>query len=263
MTRVRVQWEVAKTSLRRATTYRGATFAGAFTNTVFGFIKAYTLPAVFASRTHVGSLDRTAALTFGFVDQGFIAVISAFGWREVAERVLTGDIATDLARPTSFVGYWTASQLGNATFAVLFRGLPPFLAASLVFHLRLPTSLATVVGFVLTVAGAALVAAHFWIVVNLSAFWLVEIRGVIQLAVLLMNGLSGLLIPLQFAPDAVVHVLRATPFAACVQLPTEVFLQRQSALGVLAVQTVWVVLLSLAARLVLRAATHKLVVQGG
>lgn len=260
---MRVAWEVGKSSLRRATTYRGATLAGAFTNTVFGFVKAYTLIAVFASRTHVGSLDRTAAITFSFVDQGFIAAISAFGWREVAERVRTGDIATDLARPTSFVGYWTASQLGNAAFAVLFRGLPPFLAASLVFHLRLPTSALAVAGFVATIIGAAVVAAHFWLVVNLAAFWLVEIRGVLQMGVLLMNGLSGLLIPLQFAPDAIAHVLRATPFAACVQLPTEVFLQRQSALGVLAAQAAWIVVLAIAARVVLRAATHKLVVQGG
>lgn len=36
-------WEVAVRSYRRQAIYRGATLAGVFTNSVFGFIHAYVL----------------------------------------------------------------------------------------------------------------------------------------------------------------------------------------------------------------------------
>lgn len=42
---MRLYTEVARRSFRRYAAYRGATVAGIFTNTVFGFIKAYVLIA--------------------------------------------------------------------------------------------------------------------------------------------------------------------------------------------------------------------------
>ena len=61
---MRLYWEVAHRTFRRMTTYRAATFAGVFTNTVFGFLLAYVMVAVFQQRQTVGSFDLTDALTF-------------------------------------------------------------------------------------------------------------------------------------------------------------------------------------------------------
>ena len=128
-------------SYRRFSTYRGATFAGVFTNTVFGFLMAYVLLAVVHDAGgKVGGLDADAAVTYTFVAQGFLATVGAFGELGIGERIRTGDIVIDLYRPVDFQQYWLAQDLGRAAFQAIFRGVPPFLLGALVFDLQVPSS---------------------------------------------------------------------------------------------------------------------------
>jgi len=49
---------------RRHATYRAATFAGAFTNTVFGILRAYVLIALWQARPGLAGYDVADAVTF-------------------------------------------------------------------------------------------------------------------------------------------------------------------------------------------------------
>jgi len=72
--------------------------AGVFTNTIFGFIQAYILLAVFRTgRTSGATTPRTRSPTSG--GAGADHDVYAFGWTELALRIRDGSIATDLARP--------------------------------------------------------------------------------------------------------------------------------------------------------------------
>ena len=83
---LRFYWEVAVRGYRRYATYRGATAAGIFTNTVFGFIRCYILIALFTARPHVGGYTVTDALTYTWLGQGLLMTIYIWGWYEIAER---------------------------------------------------------------------------------------------------------------------------------------------------------------------------------
>src|SRR4051795_5926449 len=148
---MRWMWEVAARSYRRHSTYRGATFAGVFTNTVFGFILAYVMLAVMAERSVIGGFDATDAVTFTFVTQGMLMVIGIFGSTEIADRIRTGDVVSDLYRPVDFQAYWLADMYGRSVFYAIFRGVPPFLIGAFVFHLRVPSSLGVWLSFVVSV----------------------------------------------------------------------------------------------------------------
>ena len=52
---MRLYLEVARRSYARISTYRSATVAGVFTNTVFGFLLAYVLRAVYTARNVVAA----------------------------------------------------------------------------------------------------------------------------------------------------------------------------------------------------------------
>ena len=58
---IRLYWELARRGYRRYAAYPGATVAGVFTNTVFGFLQAYILLAVFEQRAEIGPYDRSDA----------------------------------------------------------------------------------------------------------------------------------------------------------------------------------------------------------
>jgi ABC-2 type transport system permease protein len=266
MSSVRLYVEVARSTFRRVTTYRAATVAGVVTNTVFGFILAYVLLAVFRQRGTVGGFDATDAVTFVFVTQGMLMVIGIFGNFEMAERIRTGDVAIDLSRPYDFQAWWLAVHYGKAPFYFLFRGLPPFVFGALVFHLRLPPNAPTAAAFVVSVVLAVGVAAAYGFIIQSFAFWLLDIRGPSQVGWIVAQFFAGTYVPLVLFPSWLEPIARALPFASMIQLPVEVFLGKHPGadlLGVYALQAAWLAALVAVGRVLLARATHRLVIQGG
>lgn len=263
---MRAYWETAVRGYRRYATYRGATFAGAFTNTIFGVMRGYVLLALLASRPQVGGYDASDALTYVWLTQAMIMITYLWGWNELALRIVSGDVAVDLSRPIDFQGYWLAGDLGRALFHAIFRGIPPLLLGGLLFTLRIPIAPGRWFVFIASLVLATVLSFSLRFIVNLTAFWLLDYRGILNVTTLTWTFLAGFVIPLNFLPEGPRDVLEALPFAGILQVPIDVFLGKRQGLdllGALAFQAVWAAVLLLAGRLLLAAAVRKLVVQGG
>jgi|SRR5215207_787345 len=263
---LRLGYELARRGYRRYAAYPGATWAGVFTNTFFGFLIAYALLAVFDQRDSVGSYDAQDAVTYTWLAQGMLMTVYVWGWFEVALRVRSGDVATDLQRPLDFQLYWLAQDLGRATYHAIFRGIPPFLLGALVFDVLVPGDPAVWLAFVASVFLAVVVSFAFRFLFNLAAFWLLDYRGAGILAMVASTFFSGQIVPLAFFPDWLETLAWALPFAAMVQAPIEVWLGHAEGLelvGLLALQAFWAVVLLGVGRAVLAAGMRKLVIQGG
>ena len=263
---MRLYWEVARRGFRRYATYRAATVAGVLTNSVFGLIRAYILIAVFRQRGTIGTFDVTDAITFTFVTQGLLMPVGAFGRMDISERIRTGDVVVDLYRPVDFQAYWFAHDAGRAAFELFARGIPPVLVGALVFHLRLPSSPAVWLAFMVSLAMAMVVSFAVSFLVNLTAFWLIDDRGANQLASSIQLFLSGILLPIVLFPGWLEAIARNSPFAAMVELPVEVMLGKHrggALISVLGVQLLWAAVATGCGRVALAAATRKVVIQGG
>ncbi|MFI9200094.1 ABC transporter permease [Streptomyces sp. NPDC053048] len=266
---MRLYAAVAVSGFRRHATYRVATVAGVFTNTVFGFIVAYTYIALWNERPHLGGYDQAQALTFVWIGQALLSAASLIGGgfqEELQERIRSGDIAVDLYRPADLQGWWLAADLGRAAFQLLGRGVVPLTVGALAFELALPDDALTWLWFLLSVSVGLVVGFALRYLVALCSFWLLDGSGVGMLSALLCMFFSGTLLPLNVFPGAFGEVARALPWAALLQVPADVLLGRHHGAGLvraLAFQVGWAVLLLAAGRLLQRAATRKVVVQGG
>jgi ABC-2 type transport system permease protein len=119
---------------------------------------------------------------------------------------------------------------------------------------------------VVSLALAVMIAFGWGFLLQLSAFWLLDVRGPNQLGWLTAQFFSGVFVPVVFFPVWLGAIAYATPFPAMAQLPVEVFLGKHHGLGLLgvyALQVFWCAVLLGGARLVLRRAMRKVVVQGG
>ncbi|MGH9223572.1 MAG: ABC transporter permease [Acidimicrobiales bacterium] len=255
-------WHVARRTFQRNSTYRGATFAGVVIGTVFGFLRAYVLLAVYRSRSTIGSFDAMDAVTFTFVSQGLLPTVGMWGRLELSDRIRSGDVATDLYRPLHFSSYWLAQDLGRFAYEGLARGIPPLAIGALVFPLRFPASPFTWALFLLAVVLAEVVSFGLRFLVALVGFWLIDNRGFIQFAGFVTQFFGGVIVPLSFFPGGLEQVARLLPFQAVIQLPVELFLGRQGA-GALAVQALWAAALMVAGNAFALRAVRKVVVQGG
>ena len=252
---------------RRFSTYRAATAAGALTNSVFGAIKAAVLVGtVSGAGSAVAGYDVEQAATFAWVTQALLAPVSVFAGDEVAQRVRTGDIAVDLARPVDpQLAAW-ATDLGRAAYMFLPRGVPPLVLGIALTGLALPSDPRSyLLGVVSLVLGVSVSFSARWLV-NLTAFWLTEIRGILMLYTVLATILTGLAIPVRWFPAWLSTLAHATPFPSMLQSPIDVFTGTATGTGALrlvAVQVGWLAGLLLAGRVLLALGSRRLVVQGG
>jgi ABC-2 type transport system permease protein len=259
----RLYWRLVRAGFRRWSTYRRAALAGLVTNVVFGFMRCAVLLSVFESSARVAGYDPAGAVTFVWVGQGMLNVILMWQGTELAQRVRSGDVAIDLVRPWDLQAALLAEDLGRAGFSVLVRFVPPMLVGGLFFELRLPDAPVTWLVFAVGVLLAVVVSFGMRFVLNLTAFWLLDWRGVFGLYAVTSGVLAGLVVPIGLFPGWLKVAIWCTPFPAMVQVPADLLVERGSAAALLAHQAAWAVALLLLGRVVLRRGTRTLVVQGG
>jgi len=266
---VALWFAVAASSFRRYSTYRAATLAGIFTNCVFGLIFSFTYIAVWSQNPTAGGYDVTDAVTYVWLGQAMImtvAVWSGGATDDLAVRIKTGDVAVDLYRPVSLLGWYLASDLGRAAYHLLTRGLAPTVVGALLFDLRFPAGALVWAQFAGSVVLAVTVSFGVRMLVSASAFWLLDDAGVKNLAAVLAMFLSGLTIPLVLFPGWTRDVASALPWASYLQVPADIWLGKHQGLdawGALGFQALWTAVLLLACHVVLLRANRKVVVQGG
>jgi len=254
---------------RRYSTYRAATLAGVFTNSVFGVIIAYTYIALWDVRPSLGGYGIAQAVTFAWVAQALIAPVAIFGGfvvDELAERVRTGAAAIDLHRPVSLLGLRLAEDLGRAAYHLLSRGAIPTLLGALLFDLVWPDTVATATLAALSIAMAIVVSFGLRYLLGLLAYWIIDIQGPQWIVVLSQIFFSGMMLPLVVFPGWLRFVADLLPFRCMIQIPIDVFLSDSTGTAVaplLAVQLVWIVILLAAGAAMTRFAVRKVVVQGG
>ncbi|MGC5018219.1 ABC transporter permease [Micromonospora sp. DT47] len=258
---------ISGSGFRRYATYRQAAVAGVVTNSVFGFLRCYVFLAVAGTAGTAAGYDRAQLATFVWAGQGLLAVVLLWGWTDLADRIRTGEIASDLLRPVHPVTSYLATDLGRAGYALPTRLLPPLLVGPLFFDVYLPARAATVPLFLFSAVTAVVLCFGCRFLVNASAYWLQDVRGPMILWTVGSGVLAGLYFPLRFLPEELQWALWVgTPFPSLLQTPLDVLVERDppaTQLGLVALQLGWAVLILVACRLVQRRAERRLVVQGG
>jgi len=260
---------VATRAFRRYSTYRAATLAGIFTNSVFGVIYSYAYLALWEQRPDAGGYDATDAVTYVWLGQALLMTVAFWGGGstdDLAERIRSGDVAIDLYRPVGLLGWFLAADLGRAAYHLVTRGVGPTLIGALLFHIVWPAGPAAAVGVAVSIVLAVVVSFAIRFMLAASAFWLLDANGPRVLGGVLGLFLSGMVLPLVLFPGWLRDVALALPWASYLQTPADIWLGHRtgwSLVGALGLQLAWAVALLALCQLVLRAATRKVVVQGG
>ncbi|GIH73625.1 ABC transporter permease [Planobispora longispora] len=263
-TRLPLYARIARYGFRRHSAYRAAALAGAFTNTVFGILRAYVLIALWQARPGLAGYDVADAVTFCFLSQAFIGPMQLFGGGlQLAERVRGGDIAVDLARPASLQAWNLADDLGRAAYLLLLRSVPPTLVGAALFGVVFPADPAVWGFFAVSFLLGVIVSFGWRYLVALSSFWIVDDRGTQSLSLVLMMFFSGMVLPLNLFPGWLGALAQSLPWAAMVQIPADVYLGKRDVPQALALQLLWAAALLALGALATRAARRKVVVQGG
>jgi ABC-2 type transport system permease protein len=260
-------WVLARAGFRRYSTYRLAILAGLTTNSVFGLIRASILLAAIGSAgSAIAGYSAGQANSYVWWGQGLIAAVGLFGWSEVSDRVRTGDIAVDFARPLDPQVAYLAADLGRAALQLVGRGLPIVVVGALLFGISPPQGV--VVGVLGCVSAVVAVVVSFGCryALNLTSFWLVQIRGPQLVYIVLSGFLSGLYVPVHWFPRWLLTVASFTPFPSMLQTPIDMLggrVDAGEATKLLFVQLAWAAAVLAIGQVLTRRGRRVLEVQGG
>ena len=247
---------------QRQTSYRLALAAGLATNAFFGVVRTAVFYALYRERDQVAGLDVADALTYVWVLEGMFAVVWAPWVWEMAESVRSGEFAVELLRPGDPYLRLLAFDLGRTLSVLVTRTVPVLAVAALVLPLQLPSTLGGLATLAASLVLAAVVSHQFRFLFGSAAFWTPDFRSLFMLVFPVLWLASGFVIPVDFFPEALRGLIDWSPLIPLLMAPVRVA-TGGSAGPALAGQVAWVAVLWLAGRLVLAAASHRLVVHGG
>ena len=258
---------MVRTALRQQLQYRRAMLAGLFTQCMFGLIYICVYIAYYEYGIGSPGMTLAQAVSFTWLNQAFLRMMSLSGLNDVEEMMRDGRIAFELTRPADLQGMWYARALAKRVAPFLINA-PLTLCIAFVMpeNMRLVLDVHMLPLGLVSLLLAVLVAASFTVILTESLFWTVSGEGINKLLPMVATVCSGSLLPLEFFPDVVKNVLRALPFAAVSDAPLRILVGAAdvwAAWGAIMLQAAWLVALTVLGRVLMQRGVRRCMVQGG
>lgn len=186
--------------------------------------------------------------------------------RDIAAQVGEGRLAMNLIRPVDFQTVMISDAAGQSAFRAVLFTLPIGIVVALLFPVRPPASALAAALFLLSAALSFFLVAALNFLVGLIAIRTKSILGILRAKYLVLELLSGLLIPTTLFPEPFRSVLFASPFPHINYTPAALYLGKASGLEaarLLALQTAWTLALLVLGQLAWRRSRDRITIQGG
>lgn len=246
--------------------YRAAALAGFGTQLFWGLIRIMIFEAFYRSSTQTQPMTYDEVVTYIWLSQAFLVLLPYSADPDVRSLVRSGNVVYELVRPTNLYFFWFSRSIAQRTAPGIFRAVPMFIAALLLFNMQLPPNLYAAFAWGISMLCAILIGAAITNLLNISMLWTISGEGVGTLISASGWLLSGITLPLLFFPDWAQTFLNALPFRYVMDVPFRFYLGQipPSEIWVhLPIQLAWISGLVGLGFLILKRATHRLVVQGG
>ena len=183
-------------------------------------------------------------------------VFTPYGWEW---RIREGMLSASLLRPLHPLHDDIAGFAGWK-FVVILMWLPVAAVLWIAFDPVLDPSALEIGVFAVAIWGAYLIRTMFLSLLGMITFWTTRVSAIFELAIALELLLSGRLVPLTIMPDWAQNLAAVLPFQWTFYFPIWALVgdySTEELLGGLAIQALWVVILSVAAVAFFRLAVRR------
>lgn len=250
--------------------YRAAAWAGIATQFAWGGMTILMFSAFYLNGENSFPMAFQELSSYIWMQQAFLAMFMLWFYdNEIFDSISTGGISYELSRPCDLYTMWFVKNMAIRLSKVVLRCIPILLVAAFLptpFGICLPPNLGAALLFPVSMLLGFLVLIAFSMLVYISAFYTISPMGIRILASSVVEFLAGALIPIPFFPEWLQSAMYALPFASMQSTPFLIYtghLGVGEALQSIGVQAVWLAILLLLGRMLMKRALRKVVVQGG
>lgn len=250
--------------------YRAAAFAGILTQYAWGGMEILIYRCFYLENQADFPMQMQALSNYIWLQEGFLVLFAVWIFEnDIFEMITQGNIAYELCRPCDLYFMWMFRGMGMRLSRVALRCIPVFAVAVFLpapYGLKLPPTPEAAVFFLISGVLGFLNVMAFGMLIYISTFFTISVQGTRALCAAAVNLLSGKVIPIPFLPDGVRQVVELLPFASMQNAPLRIY--GGDFAGVQTVQTIllqlfWLVVMTVAGRLLMQKALRGVVVQGG
>lgn len=197
--------------------------------------------------------------------------VSVFIWNNthynISSKVLSGDITIDLLKPVSLYKLELADAVGLRIVGVLLEFIPAVFIYSMIVFPEFITW-KSIIQFFVTAVLSFFLYYNIGYLVGMLSFSLKRSGTVNAVKDVLVNIMGGVLIPLEFYPQAFAKILDYLPFKYIFYWPVQFFLNRFPDDGmlfgrVIGLQTVWIIVFYVIDKLVTTLMLRRYCAAGG
>jgi ABC-2 type transport system permease protein len=262
--RIEPYLEFAKKAFARESTYRVEVFTNIGSLVVRVYLLRSVWTALYAQNVAPAGIPLHSMITYATVALLMSLILEIDGTGAIRQKIREGTIATDLMKPISLPFYFFSDGFGQTAFHAL-TIVPSLLCALVLVRIDVPSP-AALAAFALSFALGYLVNFLLNFLMNSVAFWTLETYAIQLMVRWASDLLSGQILPLSFFPGLLGAIVARLPFAAIYSTPLRIYigaLPPSEYAAAFAAQAAWIALFGGIALVVWRAASRRIVVQGG
>lgn len=222
-------------------------------------------------RALYGGASEIDGITFSMVATNFVISLglsNAFEFDEMflQQKIQNGSITNEFLKPVNFAFRMLSENAGEGMFKIFFHFIPALIFTILYTKLCPPENIWSFLIMIFSVILGYLILWLISFIVQTWSFWLFSVWGIVTIKNVIVKVFSGMLLPLWFMPPVLRKVISFTPFESIYFTPVQIYLGKISGMELLqeiGIQVLWIIVLSLIARVFWKKGVKKLVVQGG
>lgn len=258
-----------KTQLVNGLQYKTAAFSGILTQLFWGIMNVMVFTA-FYQYSSITSINLQELVTYVWLNQAFLILIyMRIKDNDLMESIKNGTVAYELCRPYDLYSWWYIKLLTQKYAAVLLRFIPVIVFSIILpygYSLSAPNSIINFILFCITlILGSLVLVAILMIILSIS-FFTCQDKGISDIIFIVSDVLAGAILPLPLLPKIIQNISEYLPFRLVGDLPFRIYSGNVDiiyALKSLILQIIWIFILVIIGRLIMRKALKNICIQGG
>ncbi|NLA84355.1 MAG: ABC transporter permease [Clostridiales bacterium] len=250
--------------------YRAAAWAGVSTQFAWGSMTILMFWAFYQNSGNRFPMTFHQLSTYIWLQQAFLSLFMSWYFdNDIFESIIRGHVAYELCRPVDIYTMWFLKNMSVRLSRAVLRCMPILIAAVFLpkpFSVSPPADLTGALMFFVSISLGFLLMVAFSMLIYITAFTTISPLGIRILAVSTLEFFTGAIIPLPFFPEGLQKIMAILPFAYMQSTPFLIYIGSimgpDILIGVL-LQMIWLLMLILTGRTLMKKALKKVVIQGG
>ena len=249
--------------------YKTSAIAGLMTQFFWGILFALVYEAFYA-HTSIDNISFKELMCYVWLNQAFFSLIApGVKDNQILEQIKNGTVAYELCRPYDLYWWWYLKHLAKRYAACILRCAPVIIFAFLIpypYNLTLPVSLAAFALFMISLFLGSLITAGIGMIIQIIAFFTYNDKGITSLISIIQGLLQGFDIPLPLLPLIFLTLTEFLPFRLISDLSQRLYSGNISilyGLQSIILQIIWIIILIVGGKLMMKKALNKVSIQGG